>query len=134
MLALGGPEIPFRPGRRDSKVSPPEGRLPAYTNCESFLLFCFCFVCAMGSSPRVSSPEARLPAYGNYESLFAYDNRFWEWVGVAGWGRKLERHPGDAREVLVPPDPTPHPNRSRRRRRRASSAAAPAKRSAITPR
>lgn len=46
MLALGGPEIPFRPGRRDSKVSPPEGRLPAYTNCESFLddlfLFCVC--------------------------------------------------------------------------------------------
>ncbi|GAB4819600.1 hypothetical protein N2152v2_006646 [Parachlorella kessleri] len=31
--SLGGPEIEFRPGRRDSRVSPPEGRLPAFQNC-----------------------------------------------------------------------------------------------------
>ncbi len=31
---LGGPRIDFRPGRRDSRVSPPQGRLPAFQNCE----------------------------------------------------------------------------------------------------
>jgi hypothetical protein len=35
--ALGGPEIEFRAGRRDSRVSPPEGRLPACKNCEPSL-------------------------------------------------------------------------------------------------
>lgn len=30
---LGGPKIAFRCGRRDSKISPPPGRLPSFHNC-----------------------------------------------------------------------------------------------------
>ena len=28
--AIGGPRVPFLPGRKDSRVYPPEGRLPLY--------------------------------------------------------------------------------------------------------
>ena len=72
--SLGGPDIEFRPGRRDSRVSPPEGRLPAFQNCE-------CLVELLRLAPP---QEGQLPALQSWCTLPLHRLTGWclAWQGL----------------------------------------------------
>eukprot|EP00887_Chlorella_sp_A99_P002285 scaffold10.g2285.t1 len=82
--ALGGPRVPFRPGRRDSKVAPPEARLPTFQSCLSDPARLLAAFGRMGLSKREAVALAGVHPFGRWWSSPATFEQLYASMEVLG--------------------------------------------------